>query len=116
LVTAATVGAKVSLPSLPALVIGDITHHRSAPVGHAFRHRVYQWLVDLDALPVQPWYLRPFASFSAADHLGDATVSIKANVENFLALSGVRLGHSSRVVMLANARVLGHVFDPLSVF
>ncbi|HEY5456226.1 MAG TPA: FAD-dependent oxidoreductase [Acidothermaceae bacterium] len=116
LVTAATVGTKVSLPSLPALVIGHITHHRSGPVRHAFRHGVYQWLVDLDALPEEPWYLRPFASFRPADHLGDPNLSIKANVENFVALNGVRLGSSSRVVMLANARVLGHVFDPLSVF
>ena len=81
-----------------------------------FRHGVYQWLVDVDDLPRQRWYLRPFASFSAADHLGDPARSIRANVEIFLFRNGIRLGESSRIVMLANARVLGHVFDPLSVF
>ena len=109
--------APPTLPALPALVPGKVSHHRSGTaVRHAFRHNVYQWLVDLDALPVQPWYLRPFAGFSASDHLGDPALSIKANVERYLSLDGVALGESSRIIMLANARVLGHVFDPLSVF
>ena len=83
---------------------------------HAFRHRVYQWLVDLDDLPRQPWYLRAFAYFSSADHLGDPHLPIKRNVENYLARSGIRLGDGGRILMLAGARVLGHVFNPLSVF
>ncbi|MEP7055127.1 MAG: DUF1365 domain-containing protein [Actinomycetota bacterium] len=105
-----------ALPTLPALVPGQVAHQRSGPVRHGFRHDVYQWLVDLDDLPEQPWYLRPFARFSAVDHLGDPDKSIKDNVERYLCLNGVDLGASSRIVMLANARVLGHVFDPLSVF
>ena len=104
------------LPTLPALVSGHVTHHRLGAVRHSFRHGVYQWLVDLDALPRQPWYLRPFASFSAADHLGDPAASIRDNIANYLSLNGIRLGETGRVIMLANARVLGHVFDPLSVF
>jgi DUF1365 family protein len=105
-----------ALPSLPTLVSGHVTHHRRGRVRHSFRYGVYQWLVDLDALPEQPWYLRPFAGFSPTDHLGDPDRSIKANVELFLSRNGISLGDSSRIVMLANARVLGHVFDPLSVF
>ncbi|MDP9220170.1 MAG: DUF1365 domain-containing protein [Actinomycetota bacterium] len=101
---------------MPALVAGHVTHHRTGTVRHAFRYGVYQWLVDLDGLPEQPWYLRPFASFSASDHLGHPDHSIKANVEFYLSRNGITLGRSSRIVMLANARVLGHVFDPLSVF
>jgi DUF1365 family protein len=104
------------LPPLPALVPGHVSHRRSGQVRHGFRHRVYQWLVDLDDVPTQPWYLKPFAGFDAADHLGDAGLPIKANVENYLSLNGIQLGAGGRVVMLANARVLGHVFDPLSVF
>ncbi|NMM34831.1 MAG: DUF1365 domain-containing protein [Phycicoccus sp.] len=100
----------------PALVTGHVAHLRGGPVRLAFRPSVYQWLVDLDALPKMPWYLTPFASFSAGDHLGDPDLSIKTNVENFLSRNGASLGRSSRIVMLANARVLGHVFDPLSVF
>jgi DUF1365 family protein len=104
------------LPELPALVVGQVTHRRPGPVRHGFRHRAYQWLVDLDSVPRQPWYLRAFADFSSADHLGDAGLPIKANIENYLAANGVDLGERGRVVMLANARVLGYVFDPLSVF
>jgi DUF1365 family protein len=97
-------------------VAGNVTHHRFGSVRHSFRYDVYQWLVDLDALPEQPWYLRPFAGFSAGDHLGDPTRPIKTNVEYFLAQGGITLPGRSRILMLANARVLGHVFDPLSVF
>jgi len=105
-----------ALPPLPALVAGQVTHRRPGPVRHAFRHRIYQWLIDLDDVPFQPWYLRAFARFSSADHLGDPRQPIKRNVENYLALHGIRLGDGGQVLMLANARVLGYVFDPLSVF
>jgi DUF1365 family protein len=101
---------------LPALVLGQVSHNRPSPIRHAFRHRVYLWLVDLDTIPTQPWYLRAFASFRAADHLGDPDGTIGGNVRNFLALNGIRLGDGGRVLMLANARVLGYVFDPLTVF
>ena len=104
------------LPALPALVAGWVTHRRPGPVRHAFRHRLYQWLVDLDSLPRQPWHLRAFAQFSSADHLGDPGLPIKGNIESYLARGGIALGDRGRVLMLANARVVGHVFDPLSVF
>jgi uncharacterized protein len=116
LLASASAPARPQLPRLPALVIGQVTHRRTGPVRHAFRHRVYQWLVDLDCLPRQPWHLRAFARFCSADHLGDPALPIKANIENYLAVNGVQLGDRGRVLMLAGARVLGHVFDPLSVF
>ena len=116
LLTPASAPARPQLPPLPALVVGRVTHRRLGPVRHAFRHRVYQWLVDLDSLPRQPWHLRAFARFSSADHLGDPGLPVKGNIENYLALNGIGLGERGRVLMLANARVLGHVFDPLSVF
>src|SRR5664279_914868 len=99
------------IPSLPALVTGNVTHHRRGGVRHSFRYCMYQWLVDLDALPEQPWYLRPFAGFSARDHFGDPARPIKANIEFFLGRNGISLGVSGRIIMLANARVLGYVFD-----
>jgi DUF1365 family protein len=111
-----TASAVDALPSLPALVVGRVSHSRLGQVRHSFRHSVYLWLVDLDAIPEPPAFLRPFARFSSADHLGDPALPIKANVERFLALRGIVLGDGARVLMLANARVLGHVFDPLSVF
>ena len=116
LLTPASAPARPQLPPLPALVVGQVTHRRPGPVRHAFRHRLYQWLVDLDSLPRQPWYLRAFAHFSSADHLGDPGLPVKHNIENYLAQGGIQLGDRGRVLMLASARVLGHVFNPLSVF
>jgi DUF1365 family protein len=108
--------AVAALPSLPALVVGRVSHSRLGQVRHSFRHSVYLWLVDLDAIPEPRAFLRPFARFNSADHLGDPALPIKVNVERFLALRGVGLGDGARVLMLANARILGHVFDPLSIF
>ena len=90
-------------------------HVRAAPLRNAFTYRTYQWLVDLDALPRLPWWLRPLASFRSADHLGGAGRSIRENVDRFLAARGIDLA-GGRVTMLANARVLGYVFNPLTVY
>ena len=86
--------APTQLPQLPALVAGQVTHRLPGPVRHAFRHRVYQWLVDLDCLPRQPWHLRAFANLSSADHLGDPRLPIKRNIGNYLALNGIGLGEA----------------------
>ena len=96
-----------------------MTHRRHHPIRHVFRHRLHQWLVDLDRFQGLPCYLRPFASFDARDHLGGTrggTDEIAANVRRFLLARGIELGPQGRVLMLANARFLGHVFDPLTVF
>ncbi|MGD9989429.1 DUF1365 domain-containing protein [Pseudonocardia sp.] len=102
----------------PALYDATVRHVRRAPgaaQGRAFEHDVHTWLVDLDALPRLPRPLRPFARFEARDHLGDPASTIRANVDTYLATHGIDL-RGGRVVMLADARVLGHVFNPLSVY
>lgn len=105
-----------ALPEIPALVPGRVIHRRRERIRHGFDHRVYSWLVDADHLPRLPRGLRPFGTFRAADHLGDPALSIGENVRRFCAARGVQDVAGCRVLMLANARVLGHVFDPLSVF
>jgi len=105
----------VELPTLPALVEGTVAHTRRTPLRHDFDNRVYQWLVDVDQLPVMPRWLRPFSTFNAADHIGDPLASIHANIEAFCANQGVDVS-PDRIVMLANAPIFGHTFDPLSVF
>ena len=96
---------------MSALYEVTISHARSAPLRNVFRYRGYLWLVDLDHLPRVPWLAR----FRARDHLGDPRASIRANLEAFLAARGVDLG-GGRVTMLAQARVLGYVFNPLTVY
>ncbi|MFD3441654.1 DUF1365 domain-containing protein [Streptomyces sp. NPDC058685] len=92
-----------------------VAHVRTAPLRHAFRHRTYLWCVDLDQLPVLPLLVRPFARFDPRDHFNGRAVSIRAGLDEFLAAQGIDLG-GGRVVMLAHARVLGLVFNPLTAY
>lgn len=105
-------------PEVPALVVGTVSHTRRTPLRHAFTHRQFQWLVDVDDLPRFRWPLRLLARFDVRDHLdaGSRGGGIRGDLQRFLARRGVRLDEGDRVLMLANARVLGHVFDPLTVF
>jgi uncharacterized protein len=102
----------VDTPSLYECVL---THARSAPLRHAFRYRTYLWLVDLDAPPRLPWYVRPWAGLPARDHVGDPHTSIRSNVDAYLAENGVDL-RGGRILMLTQARVLGYVFNPITVY
>jgi uncharacterized protein len=104
-----------SAPHESVLYECSIRHVRSAPLRNAFTYRSYQWLVDLDALPNLPGWLRPLAQFRAADHLGDPRRTIRENVDSFLARRGIDLG-GGRITMLTHARVLGYVFNPLTVY
>ncbi|MBR7741803.1 DUF1365 domain-containing protein [Phycicoccus sp. BSK3Z-2] len=103
---------------MPALVVGRVHHTRHRPLHHAFTHRHTQWLVDLDAMPRLPRWLRPVATFRGEDHLAGnpGIAALKANVLRVLEREDVATSAADRVVMLAHARVLGHVFDPMSAF
>jgi len=76
-----------------------------------YAHPAYLWLVDLDHLPRRG----PLGGFRGRDHLGDPRRGIRENLDRFLAARGVDLA-GGRVLMLAHPRVLGHVFNPLTVY
>lgn len=105
----------VELPALPALVPGEVAHARHVGPAHRFRYRVYQWLVDTEELPALSGWCRWFSQFRSADHIGSPNRSIAENIKSFCLTNGID-AHNHRVIMLANARVLGYTFDPLSVF
>ncbi|OYD69276.1 hypothetical protein BDB13_2839 [Rhodococcus sp. OK302] len=105
----------MSMPCLPAIIHMSIRHVRSEPLRNEFEYRSYSWLVDVDQLPVLPKPLRPLAGFDTGDHLGDPMKTLRGNVEAFLAANNTDFS-GGRIVMLANARVFGYVFNPLSVF
>lgn len=105
-----------ALGPVPALVVGRVTHARRVGVQNWFAHRSYQWLVDLDRLPRLPWWLRPVAGFDPRDHLGGGPTGTRAELAELLAGNGEFLHAGDRVLMLTNARVLGHVFNPLTVY
>jgi DUF1365 family protein len=89
----------------------EIAHVRAEPVRHEVRHRGYLWFVDVEDLP----RLGPLARFDAGDHFGDPARTIRANVEDFLSTHDIVLGGGT-ITMLAAARCLGYVFNPLSLF
>ncbi|MGW7447477.1 DUF1365 domain-containing protein [Kitasatospora sp. NPDC054795] len=94
------------------------THVRTTPRRRPFRHRGYLWLVNLDRLPALPRPLRPLARFLPHDHAldpADETLTIRQDLEGYLAGRGVRLG-DGQVLMLTQARSLGYVFNPLTVY
>jgi cyclopropane-fatty-acyl-phospholipid synthase len=100
----------------PAIYHTTITHDRQAPVRHSFEYRSYSWYVDLDELPSLPWWLRPFARFDARDHLaGHPGQSLRDRVDAYLADHGAVLP-GGRITALLQARVLGYVFNPITVF
>ncbi len=106
------------LPALPALAVGAVHHTRHTPFRRAFTHRHYAWLVDLEDPPRLPRWLSPFADFRGEDHLDGAPglAALRREVASRLAAQGVPTDDLARVVMLANPRVLGHVFNPMSAF
>jgi uncharacterized protein len=87
-----------------ALYACRVTHVRTAPLRNAFTYPMYLWLVDVD---------RPPRGFLARDHFGGPT--LRQGVTDFLAGRGVD-GPVGRIRMLTQPRVLGHVFNPLSLF
>ncbi|HVV77380.1 MAG TPA: DUF1365 domain-containing protein [Mycobacteriales bacterium] len=90
--------------TVPALYDVTIRHTRLAPIRNAFRYGSFCWLIDIDDPQPLPAWLRPLARFDARDH-----VDVRAK----LAETGIA---ADRVLMLANARMLGYVFNPISVF
>jgi len=101
-------------PLTPARYRVRISHRRRDPIEYGLTQRSTSWLVDLDQVPKLPRGLRWLAGFRAADHLGDPHCSLRKNVDVFLAEHGRSAPH--RILMLANPRVLGYVFNPLSIF
>ncbi|QPP05766.1 DUF1365 domain-containing protein [Streptomyces bathyalis] len=115
MVTPQTAVVRAGTTGQPALYDCLVTHVRNRPLRHTVRHRTYMWLVDVDRLPRLPRLLRPLARFESRDHFGGTAPTIRAGLERFLAAKGMD-APAGQVLMLANARVLGHVFNPLTLY
>ena len=98
----------------PALYRTRIRHVRRTPLRHEFAYRGHSWFVDLDDMPRLPLWLRPFARFDARDHFDDAT-SLRAGLDAVLLGAGFD-PRGWRVTALLAPRMLGYVFNPLSLF
>lgn len=99
-----------------------VFHRRSWPKAHEFRYRIFLFALDLDELPELvkkvPLLRHNRAgiySFRDDDHFQIAPGNARANAEAFLAQNGIA-EKPARIVLLTNARVLGYVFNPISVW
>jgi DUF1365 family protein len=104
-----------------ALYDGETWHRRFRPVQHFLRYRLFMLLLDLDELPGLDRRLRHFGynrsrliSFRDRDHLDGSTTPLRAQVEGHLRRAGLPCGGPIRVLCMP--RVLGQVFNPLTVY
>jgi len=95
-------------------MVGHVMHRRLEPMSHGFRYRLAMYRLDLDELETLNARLRLFGvnrarpvSFRRADHLPD--------VRALLAREGVT-DRIERVELVANCRIFGYVFNPVSFF
>lgn len=103
-----------------SLYVGWTRHRRATPVERAFRYRTFHALLDVDELPALEREIPGFAyrrpapvRFRDRDHLGAGDTPVKAKLARWLRAQGHALPEGP-VRVLANLRVLGHVFDPVS--
>lgn len=110
-------------PPVPAcLYVGSVMHARLRAPLHRFRYRMLWLLVDIDRLPeagrLSPLFsvARPnLVSFHPRDHGAADGSPLRPRIDRLLAQAGIELP-GGRVMLLCCPRVLGHVFNPLSVY
>jgi DUF1365 family protein len=101
---------------------GTVMHARMKPVTHRFTYRVFSLLIDVDAL-AQADKLSPvfsvarfnLLSFAEKDHGPRNGTPLRPYVEKLLAGANVDL-RGGRILLLCYPRILGFVFNPLSVY
>lgn len=104
------------------LYFGTVLHQRVRPKRHRLRYGVFSLYIDLDELPRLAASLRLFSrdgfnlfGFYGRDHGGGGRVPLRRWVDETLAEAGIGIDGGS-VRLLCYPRVLGYVFNPLSVF
>jgi DUF1365 family protein len=104
-----------------ALYHGTVSHHRARPVRHALRYRIFLLLLELDEAAALGRKLRWFgydraglASFWQRDHGDGSAGGLRGWIDTQLTAAGLEPG--GPVAVLCMPRVLGHAFNPLTVF
>jgi hypothetical protein len=108
--------------TVSAIYQGHVVHTRFRPVRHRLKHRLMWMLLDLDELPMLSRRLRLFSlnrfnlvDFRDRDHGDGSAVPLRTQIEAQLRRAGLQTdGGAIRVLCMP--RVLGTVFNPLSVF
>jgi DUF1365 family protein len=103
----------------------DVFHRRLRPKQHEFLYRVFYFYLDLGELCEAERRLKIFGvnrpsiySLRDKDHFqyGGEVRSIARNVREFLAQSGCPLEEGGSIRMLCFPRMLGYVFNPITVY
>ena len=100
-----------------ALYTGTLVHSRREPTRNTFRYPISFFVLDLDELPELERRLTLFSvnrpnvvTLRDRDHF-DGSLPVREAAVRFCAERGVEV---ERVLMLAQLRVLGYVFNPVS--
>lgn len=105
-----------------ALYVGETWHRRFAPRSHEFRYRLFQLLIDIDQLDqafagltwIRLGRQGPM-SFEPSDHGDRQSHDLRPWVVDTLDRAGVQAS-ATTIRLLCFPRVLGFVFNPLSIF
>lgn len=105
-----------------ALYFGEVMHERLRPVHHRFTYRIFSILVDIDRLPDLGRRLRLFShnrlnlfSFHDRDHGSFDGHALRPHIESLLRNAGC-VERPARIQLLCYPRILGFVFNPLSIY
>ncbi len=105
-----------------AVYPGAVMHARLNPFGHRFVYRVFSILIDVDRLAEAGRMSRLFsvnranlASFHESDQSERPGETVRQYADRLLAESGL-LERPARILLLSYPRILGYVFNPLSVY
>lgn len=116
--------ARKNISDKPAwLYHGKVMHARMSPKKHRFQYSVYSLLIDIDRLdeadkisPIFSVDRFNLVSFSPEDHLQkDGDLSLRQHVEKCLKSKDISW-RPSRILLACYPRILGKVFNPLSIF
>ena len=101
----------------------SVMHHRLAPKVHHFSHAIFMFYLDLYELDLVARRVLLFShnrknlySFRDTDHEPAGQNPLKERILGFIRQHGIDPGPGSRVMLLTLPRVLGYIFNPISVY
>ena len=109
-------------PNEACVYAGEVMHQRFFSASYRFRYRVFSLLLDIDAIDraaASSWLFSRnrfnLLSFHDRDHLPEGRRDLRAWAEDVLVRGGIRAA-PLRIRLLCFPRVLGWVFNPLSLW
>jgi uncharacterized protein len=101
----------------------SVMHHRLAPKVHHFQHDIFMFYLDLDEVDALAHRLHLFGhnragvyNFRDADHEPAGQNPLKERIVGFLRQNGIDPGPACRVMLLTLPRMLGYIFNPVSIY